>query len=64
MPGCDMKCKLSNTWRRIAKGTTGLCLPIEVSHTRVSLEVKVSRSSERLEESEFPTIYCSSGSVD
>jgi len=60
MPGCDIECRLSNTWRRIARGTTSLCLPIKVSHTRVSPEVKVTR----LEKSEFLTICCSSGSVD
>ena len=52
MPGCDNACRLSNTKRRIEGGTMGLCLPVEVSHVRVSpAEFKGTYSSVRLEES-------------
>ena len=64
MPGCDMECRLSNTRRRIAGGTMGLCFPVEVSHIKVSpVGVKGTASSVSLEESGWLAIPCSSESV-
>ena len=64
MPGCDMECRLSNTRRRIAGVTIGLCFPVEVSHIRLNaVGVKGTASSASLEVSGWLVTPCSSDSV-
>ena len=35
MPGCDIECRLSKTWRRRSGGTYGLGCPVKTSHSKV-----------------------------
>ena len=44
MPGCASPWMASNTTRRHEEGTTGLAVPVEVSHNKVVVVPEIGRS--------------------
>ena len=44
MPGCDIKCRLSKTWRQRSGGTYSLGCPVETSHSKVIDEAVIGTS--------------------